>query len=137
MFKQWLLENGAVFNDDIEFPAVFAGGLHGLAAKKKIESHKGYIFIPNTIIVSVERIKACPELRELIRDNYDLFGDIHPDREQMLMATFLMYEHLKGSASFWKPYIDVMNEANLVCDWSKEEQAQFMDTELQMDSELY
>ena len=126
-----------MFDDSVEFPAVFGGGLQGLAAKKPIDRYKAYIFIPNSLIVSVERVKACPDLQQLIKDNYDLFGDIHPDREQMLLATFLLYEHCKGSESFWKPYIDVMNEALLVCDWPEEDQAQFMDMELKMDSELY
>lgn len=122
VFKEWLINNGAVFDDAIEFPAVFGGGLQGLAAKKPLGTHKGYIFIPNTIILSVERVKACPEFRNLIKDNFELFGEgIHPDREQMLLATFLLYHHLKGDASFWKPYIDVMNAADLVCNWPEDE----------------
>lgn len=36
VFKDWLIKNGAVFDESIEFPAVFAGGLEGLAAKKPI-----------------------------------------------------------------------------------------------------
>ena len=137
VFKEWLLANGAVFDDVIEYPAVFEGGLEGLAAKEPIGPHRGYIFIPNTLIISVERAKACPELRQLIADNYDLFGDIHPDREQLLLATFLLYHHLQGEASFWHPYLGVMNVSDLVCDWAPEEVAQFMDKELQMDAELY
>ena len=81
LFKKWLLENGAVFDDAIEFPAVFQGGLEGLAAKKEIGPHEAYIFIPNTLIVSVARVKADPELNQLVKDNFDLFVDIHPDRE--------------------------------------------------------
>lgn len=81
LFKKWLLDNGAVFDDSIQFPAVFENGLEGLAAKKEIGPHEAYIFIPNTVIVSVARIKADPELNQLIKDNFDLFGDIHPDRE--------------------------------------------------------
>ena len=61
-FKQWLIENGAVFDHAVEFPAVFAGGLEGLAAKKQIAPYEAYIFIPNTLIISVARVKACPEL---------------------------------------------------------------------------
>ena len=93
--------------------------------------------MPNTIIISVALVKACPELRQLLSDNFDLFGDVHPDREQLLLATFLLYHYLKGPESFWYPYISVMNESDLVCDWSPEEIAQFMDKELQMDAELY
>jgi len=121
VFKKWLLDNGAVFDDAIEFPAVFGGGLEGLAAKKPIGRHEAYIFIPNTLIVSIARIKADPELRQLITDNFDIFGDIHPDREQMLLATFLLFHHLKGEASFWHPYINVMNISDIVSDWSDHE----------------
>ena len=81
IFKQWLLENGAVFDESIEFPAVFEGGLEGLAAKKQIDPYTGYIFIPNKIIISIARVKACEELGPIIRENFELFGDIHPDRE--------------------------------------------------------
>lgn len=73
----------------------------------------------------------------MIKESFDLFGDIHPDREQMLLATFLLYHHLKGVESFWYPYINVMNESDLVCNWTPDEISQFMDKELQMDCELY
>ena len=139
VFRQWLLENGAVFDDMVEFPSVFLNGaLEGLSAKQPIGPHKAYIFIPNKLIISVARVKACPELRQLLQENFDLFGDVHPDREQLALATFLLYHYLKGpNASFWYPYIDVMNESDLLCDWSSEEVAQFMDKELEMDAELY
>mmetsp|Transcript_2543 Transcript_2543/g.3535 ORF Transcript_2543/g.3535 Transcript_2543/m.3535 type:complete len:313 (-) Transcript_2543:1488-2426(-) len=136
-FKEWLLQNGAVFDDAIEYPAVFDHGLEGLAAKKTISPYEAYIFIPNTIIISVARVKACPELRQLIADNFDVFGDVHPDREQLLLATFLMFEYLKGTNSFWHPYISVMNESDLVSSWPASQISQFMDKELQMDAELY
>ena len=66
VFKEWLLANGAVFDDSLEFPAVFANGLEGLAAKQPIGPHKAYIFIPNKLIISLERVKAAPELRQLL-----------------------------------------------------------------------
>ena len=111
------MANGAEFEEAVQFPAVFGGGLEGLAAKKKLGPHTAYIFIPNTIIISIERVKACPELRQLLKDNFELFGDVHPDREQMLLATWLLYHHLQGDKSFWKPYIDVMNVSDLLCAW--------------------
>jgi len=62
-FKEWLLANGAVFDEAVEFPAVFGNGLEGLAARKPIGAHEAFIFVPNTIILSIARVKACPELR--------------------------------------------------------------------------
>ena len=61
IFKDWLIANGAIFDEDIEYPAVFSTGLHGLAAKKPIGSNKEFLFVPNTIIFSAERVKNCPE----------------------------------------------------------------------------
>ena len=97
-FKEWLLANGAVFDDSIEFPAVFEGGLEGLAAKTEIKPYTAYIFIPNSIIISIARVQACPVMNEIIRENLAIFGDtnpehIHPDREQLLLATFLLHHH--------------------------------------------
>ena len=54
-----------------------------------------------------------------------------------MLATFLLYHYLKGEESFWHPYISVMNESDLVCDWSPDEIAQFKDKELEMDAALY
>ena len=65
-FKEWLINNGAIFDDYIEYPAVFGGGLKGMAAKKPIGPNKGFIFIPNTLLISVERVKACPKFHQLI-----------------------------------------------------------------------
>lgn len=64
-------------------------------------------------------------------------GQTHPDREQLLLATFLTHQSCLGEASFWKPYIDVMNEADLASNWSKTELDLLKDIELEMDSELY
>ena len=81
VFKEWLITNGAVFDDVVQFPAVFEGGLEGLAAKEEIGTHKAYIFIPNNLIISVARAQACPELRDLFKNNVKVFGPDHPDRE--------------------------------------------------------
>ena len=90
---------------------MFGGGLLGLAAKKPIGKNKGFVFIPNTIVLSVDRVKACPEFQQLIQDNQDIFGNMtyeNYEPEMLLIALFIFYHQLKGNASFWKPYIDVM-----------------------------
>ena len=55
----------------------------------------------------------------------------------MLLATFLLFHHLKGPSSFWYPYLSVMNLSDIASSWSEQELHQFMDKELQMDAELY
>lgn len=53
----WLVQNGAKF-DDVKFPARFLNGqLMGLSAKNYIPPFKCFIAIPNTCIISVARVK--------------------------------------------------------------------------------
>ena len=137
IFKQWLLDNGAIFEEAVEYPAVFGGGLQGMAAKQPLGANKGFIFIPNTLILSAERVKACPKFTQLIKDNSNIFGDVDYRSDKLLITTFLLHEHLQGDGSFWKPYIDVMFDAELVSNWSQDDVAEFMDPELKMDVELY
>ena len=62
-FKKWLTQNGAIFDDNIIYPAVFENGVVGIAAKRKIEAYTAFLFIPNSCIISLDRAKACAELR--------------------------------------------------------------------------
>ena len=125
-----------MFDDAVEYPAAFENGLVGLAAKRKIEPYTAYLFIPNTCIISIDRVKACAELRPVFQ-SHSIFSDDHPDQEQILLATFLLYHKLQGAQSFWHPYIAVMNSSDLVCDWEESEVNQFMDIELKMGAKLY
>mgnify|MGYP001613702281 CR=1 FL=1 len=77
------------------------------------------MFIPNSCIISVERVRQCDELKSIIKSNPDIFKT-HPDADQLTLTLFLMYESLKGENSFWYLYIKVMGEADLACFWSEE-----------------
>jgi len=42
------------------------------------------------------------------------------DRDQMILVIFLMYETLKGEASFWHSYIDYLEPEEVPpCYWDK------------------
>ena len=88
LFKKWLLENGAIFEDTVEFPCVFKGGLMGLAAKTEIKHKFAFMFIPSKCIITLERAKSS--LKDIIEQNDSLFGKDHPDAEQLTMATYLL-----------------------------------------------
>ncbi len=76
--------------------------------------------IPNTCIISTTRVRNTPILKDVIADNPHLFLK-HPDADQLTLAVFLLAEAIKGQDSFWSPYIDVMNESDLVSFWKPEE----------------
>ena len=63
----WLLDNGATFESDIIYPAVFTNGLVGIAAKREIPANKAFIMIPASCIISMDLAKKCPRLPPLDR----------------------------------------------------------------------
>lgn len=118
IFKNWLLDNGAVFDNDIEYPAVFANGLIGIAAKRTIPANKAFISIPVKCIISLDLAKNCPVLKPIFMKNLKYFGKLHPDYIQLTLTVFLLYENKKQDKSFWWPYIQVLNKSDLLHQWS-------------------
>jgi len=74
-----LLDNGAVFDSDIEYPAVFANGLIGIAAKRSITANKAFISIPVKCIISLDLAKNCSALKSIFMKNLKYFSKLHPD----------------------------------------------------------
>ena len=126
-FKQWLLANGAEFDSDVIYPAVFSNGLIGLAAKREIAPNKAFIKIPAYCIISIDRAKNCKELAPIFKNNIKLFSKLHPDYVQLTLAVFIMFEKKKGLKSFWHPYLQVMNKAELLQDWTETQLEQLGD----------
>jgi hypothetical protein len=134
-FLKWLKDNGGVFEDSIDL-ARFEGGLMGIAAKHDIGQYKAFLFIPNTCIISVTRVRNTPgPLQDVIRHNPQLFLK-HPDCDQLCLAIFLLHEYLKGpERSYWWPYIDIMNESDLASFWSEDELNRLCDYELKKEAQ--
>lgn len=87
-FIQWLLENGAKF-DDVQFPSLFLNGqLMGISAKNYIGPQKCFIAIPNTCIISVARVWQS-DLNSFLLKHPKIFSKKHPDNEQLVLASFL------------------------------------------------
>lgn len=53
--------------------------------------------------------------------NLKLFSKLHPDYIQLTLAVFLMFERSKGNKSFWHPYLQVMNQSDLLYDWTDDQ----------------
>ena len=102
-FHKWLKANGARY-DSIEYPVAFGknGDLIGIAAKRPIGSEEAYIFIPNKMIISDEKILKS-EIGHIILRHEDVFKE-HADGEYLRLIFFMTYELSKGEKSFWYPY---------------------------------
>lgn len=77
------------------------------------------------MLISLKKIKKG-ELSEIFkdRDNSDLFNDKQAgDAEFNIIATYLIYEKLKGEESFFKPYFDIIERSYTMYDWTEEEVA--------------
>jgi hypothetical protein len=55
----------------------------------------------------------------------------------LVLATFLLYEHTKGEASYWYPYIILMPNVTFFCHWSDEEVKAVDCPALQMETDMY
>ena len=80
-FKKWLLDNGAIFDECVEFPCIMQNGVMGLGAKKEIKRNQAFLFIPNSCIVSLTRVRESAEMKTIIEENPSIFGKKHPDNE--------------------------------------------------------
>lgn len=94
------------------------------------------MFIPNKCIISVSRVRNDEVVGPIVRNHSNIF-ESHPDADQLTLALFLIYESLKREKSFWWPYIQVMNESDLVSFWSEDELNLLNDFELKKEALVY
>jgi hypothetical protein len=136
-FLTWLKDNGAIFEETVDLAKFENGSLMGIAAKRDLGQYKAFLFIPNTCIISVTRVRNTDGIKEVVKDNPHLFIK-HPDCDQLCLAIFLLSEYLKGSEkSFWWPYIDIMNESDLASFWKETELDRLCDYELKKEAMVY
>ncbi|KAI4606901.1 hypothetical protein J4E83_009812 [Alternaria metachromatica] len=111
-FLAWFKAGGGVFRDDLleiqDLRHKDAG--RGIIAKKDIPQDTTLFTIPRDLIISVETSELPGKLPEV----FDAFvgGEGDDEKEPLDSWTSLilvmMYEHLQGDASRWKPYLDVL-----------------------------
>jgi hypothetical protein len=83
-----------VIAPDCEYPVVFGNGLIGVGATKPIGGLKAFIFIPNKIIISEERVRNS-EIGFILSENEDIFTE-HANSEYFILIAFIIFEKLKG-----------------------------------------
>ncbi|KAI4653274.1 hypothetical protein J4E93_001036 [Alternaria ventricosa] len=111
-FLAWFKAGGGVFRDDLleiqDLRDKDAG--RGIIAKQDIPQDTTLFTIPRDLIISVETSELPGKLPEV----FDAFvgGEGDDEKEPLDSWTSLilvmMYEHLQGDASRWKPYFDVL-----------------------------
>jgi len=79
-----------------------SGNLLGIAAKRPIGPEESYLYIPNKIIISDDKIFTS-EIADIVYRHKDVF-DEHADAEYLRLIFFISYELSKGEKSLWYPY---------------------------------
>lgn len=137
-FKLWCETNG-VFNPSVDYPVAFGkhGHLVGMCAARDVPPMTSFLYVPNNLLINEPNIrKRSPEMCALYDAHPQIFKK-HYDAEFLTLIVYLWHEKTKGEASFWKPYLDIINFTDLPFLWSDEEIDQFQDAVLQQNVKRY
>jgi hypothetical protein len=120
VFKEWLLANGACWDEAVDFKRTEGLGLH-VVATALVPANRRLLCLPANLCMHPNVARAHPCLGPAITSVVDgggggggggsvskgpttpLLGQADVDRA--LVYTLLLYEAAKGSASFWAPYV--------------------------------
>jgi len=104
IFKKWLIDNGAIFQKNIDFPYTY-GPFHIVGCKcvSDIKDDEGILLVPKNLMIIG---KDLTYLHKLIQDVKD---DII-DKEDLstLFLTLNLYLEKNNEKSFFKPYFDLI-----------------------------
>ena len=109
IYKDWLIENGAIFDKNIDFPITY-GPFHKIGCKSKLElnENEAIILIPKSLIKTTED--------SLYIENYikDIIDDLSEEELPTIYLTLNLYLEKQNKNSFYKPYLDIifLNETN-------------------------
>ena len=114
-FKEWLAKNGAIFEDNFEYPTSF-GILNyvGIKSKKSINCNEALFFIPKSLIIDSNQLRNTSEFKGLF-EIADLKG--FEKLNVLLISLFLLKEYIKlinNEFSFWKSYLDLIDCESLI-----------------------
>lgn len=105
-------------------------------AKEDIPPQKAFLFIPQKLIINDIVCARDPICGPVYEKHPEIFKD-HLDNEYLRMITFVMHHMLIGEKSFWHPFWQIINEADLPMRWSDEEIAELQDNFLQREIITY
>ena len=104
VFKKWLIENGAIFQKNIDFPYTY-GPFHIVGCKcvSDIKDDEGILLVPKNLMIMG---KDLTYINKLIQDVKDDLSD--KEDFSTLFLTLNLYLEKNKKDSFFKPYIDLI-----------------------------
>ena len=103
IFKNWLLENGAIFDNIIEFPVINNHLLKiGCKSKENINENESFLMIPKNLIIINNDLEYLEKYIKEIKE------EISEKDLPILCLALYLYLEKKDENSFYKPYIDII-----------------------------
>ena len=104
IFKKWLIENGAIFQKNIDFPYTY-GPFHIVGCKcvSDIKDDEGILLVPKNLMIMGKDLTYIYKLIQDVKDDLS-------DKEDFstLFLTLNLYLEKNKKDSFFKPYIDLI-----------------------------
>ena len=117
IFKNWLIENGAIFSKNIDFPYVYGPfNLIGCKSISDINENESILLIPKKLMIISKDLKY---LDDYISDFED---ELYEDTDMAtLYLTLHLYFELKNKNSFFTPYFNlILENHNFMDDFTDE-----------------
>ncbi|CDW82727.1 set domain protein [Stylonychia lemnae] len=115
----------------MRFPAAFGDEdnyVVGSAAKYNIQPKDVIVYVPSRILITVEKALNSPI--GFIFEKHSSIFKATEDRDYLILLLFVIYEHQKGTKSFWHPYFEAINPGKLTCFWEDNTIEEINDVEL-------
>ncbi|KRX00204.1 Rubisco LSMT, substrate-binding domain [Pseudocohnilembus persalinus] len=136
-FCKWVQENGLLLKN-VDYPVGFGLlGVPGIAASDEIPENTILAAVPNKMIINVKKALES-ELIEVYKSSPKNFNmKINEDAEFNILTLFLIREYIKGTDSFWYPYISSIGKSYTLYDWTKYDTEKTEDPEMIEESRYY
>ena len=123
IFKDWLIENGAIFKKNIDFPYVYGPfNLIGCKSISDINENESILLIPKKLMIISKELKYLDSYIE------DFEEELYEDTD---MATLYLTLHLclelNNKNSFFRPYFDLILHNENFLDYFIEENMKYFD----------
>ena len=123
IFKDWLIENGAIFKKNIDFPYVYGPfNLIGCKSISDINENESILLIPKKLMIISKELKYLDSYIE------DFEEELYEDTD---MATLYLTLHLclelNNKNSFFRPYFDLILHNENFLDYFTEENMKYFD----------
>ena len=130
VFINWLKDNGARFPKCVWPSRDTVGGVRGAIATETIETNEPIMWIPHKLLISPPVARSSSLIGHIFTDHERFF---HGD-DDLLLATYIMFEESRGSDSFWYPFLAMLPRPGSVSDWSADEMKELQDPVLVEDA---